>query len=41
MVIVMIVRIALIQINTLQKLDESVQQQQTEEEDEAATNGIF
>lgn len=37
----MIVRIALIQINTLQKLDESVQQQQTEEEDEAATNGIF
>lgn len=37
----MIVRIALIQINTLQKLDESVQQQQTEEEDETATNGIF
>lgn len=37
----MIVRIALIQINTLQKLDESVQQQQTQEEDETATNGIF
>jgi hypothetical protein len=25
----------------LSKVDESVQQQQTEEEDEAATNGIF